>query len=87
LYLNVSTRDNYFIDKRPNVDIILIIDNSGSMGGKKIKLVKETIAFLLDELKENDKFGLIVFNQVSEILIPFMKMTSDNKKEAKKIVK
>lgn len=87
LYLSVTAREKLLVNKKHSLDLVLIIDNSGSMGGKKIKLVKQTIQHILQELTENDKFGLIVFNQVSEVLLPFSKMTPENKEKARKSIK
>ena len=44
------------------MDIVLVIDNSGSMGGVKIKLLKNTHIYIIEELKETDRLALIVFN-------------------------
>lgn len=73
--------------QKASLDLVLIIDNSGSMGGSKIKLVKETIAYLLKELNEDDRFALIVFSSESEISIPLTKMNEEGKEKARKIVK
>lgn len=57
------------------------------MGGKKIKLVKETITFILKELTEKDRFSLIVFNQESEVVFPLSYMTEQEKNNARKAIK
>jgi len=36
---------------RSNVDIVAVIDKSGSMGGEKIALVRKTLLFVIDQCK------------------------------------
>ncbi len=36
---------------RASVDIVAVIDKSGSMSGEKIKLVRETLLFVIDQCK------------------------------------
>jgi Mg-chelatase subunit ChlD len=36
---------------RSEIDLVAVIDRSGSMGGSKINLVKETLVFIIDQRK------------------------------------
>jgi Mg-chelatase subunit ChlD len=47
------------LDKRPSIDLICVIDKSGSMSGEKMKQVKETLLYLLELLNENDRIMLV----------------------------
>lgn len=47
---------------RPNVDLVCVIDNSGSMSGYKIENVKRTLDYLLELLGDDDRLCLIIFN-------------------------
>ena len=38
---------------RSEIDLVAVIDRSGSMSGTKIELVKETLAFVIDQCKSN----------------------------------
>jgi len=53
---------------RTSVDLICVIDNSGSMQGEKIGLVKETINFLLETLTPSDRLSIITFNSYANRL-------------------
>jgi hypothetical protein len=54
--------------QRITIDLVLVIDVSGSMTGEKIKLVKKTMNFLLTQLQENDRISIITFsNSASKI--------------------
>ena len=65
-------------DTQP-VNILLIIDTSGSMYGEKIMLVLKSIEFTLSMLKPNDTFGIIQFDTESKILFPLQKCDLDYK--------
>lgn len=67
-------------ENRPGMDLILAIDTSGSMSGEKIKLVKETINFMIDELQDIDRLALVEFNSTKTLLAHFNPMTEKNKK-------
>ena len=48
--------------ERTSVDLICVMDVSGSMSGEKIQLVKDTMNFLLETLTPSDRLSLISFN-------------------------
>lgn len=51
---------------RTSVDLICVIDVSGSMDGEKINLVKETMRFLIETLTPSDRLSIITFNSSGE---------------------
>ena len=53
---------------RKGIDLICVIDVSGSMKGQKIKLVKQTLENILNFIKPCDRLSLIKFNSTSEVL-------------------
>ena len=55
---------------RPHIDLICVIDNSGSMSGYKIENVKKALKYLLELLGENDRICLITFNDDGTRLCP-----------------
>jgi len=56
------------------------------MGGAKIKLVKETLSFVVDQLSDADKLSLVVFDHTIEKVLNPSNMTKSNKVEAKNII-
>ena len=74
-------------DDRVGLDLIIMIDRSGSMDGEKIKLVKETLIFIVDQLTDIDRLGLTTFNDRSALLSNLKPMTKENKEEYKIIIK
>lgn len=64
---------------RPSVDLVCVIDNSGSMSGRKMDNVKTTLKFLLEVMNDNDRISLIVFNTNSTVLSHLIRTTLQNK--------
>lgn len=72
---------------RFGLDLVMVIDSSGSMFKEgKMRMVKETVKFLIGELDERDRISLIKFNDQSTILTPLTPMTPENKKEFTQMV-
>ncbi|KAM9134184.1 LOW QUALITY PROTEIN: inter-alpha-trypsin inhibitor heavy chain H3-like [Pangshura tecta] len=69
-------------------NVIFVIDISSSMLGQKMEQTKEALFKILDDVKENDHFNFILFNNKiiswKEYLV---KATLNNLKEAQKFVK
>ena len=64
---------------RPGVDIVFLIDLSGSMMGEKLELVKKTLEFMISKLNNNDRVSLVTFNNVTSKLCPLTCMNERNK--------
>ncbi|TSV54872.1 Inter-alpha-trypsin inhibitor heavy chain H3 [Bagarius yarrelli] len=68
-------------------NVVFVIDRSGSMTGKKMTQTREALLTILDDLYEEDHFGLVIFDDVIESWRPTLhKATKENVKEAKKYV-
>ncbi len=51
-------------------EVILIIDNSGSMGGPSIVQARESLLYALSRLQSNDRFNVIRFDNSMEMVFP-----------------
>ena len=63
---------------RANIDLICVVDISGSMSGEKLELVKKTLKYILTILTENDRFSLVVFDDHGEQLIALKRVSEVN---------
>ncbi|CAF5123627.1 unnamed protein product, partial [Rotaria sp. Silwood1] len=50
------------MQSRAPIDLVCIVDQSGSMGGQKIALLKKTLIDIVDQLGELDRLAIISFN-------------------------
>jgi hypothetical protein len=66
-------------DKRAPVDIVAVLDVSGSMSGAKLKLVKESIHFVMSQLLPQDRLAIVTFDTEVKRVVEFTSMTSGNK--------
>ncbi|CAK8677978.1 unnamed protein product [Clavelina lepadiformis] len=65
----ILIKDGYFVHFFAPTDlpvipknVVFVIDQSGSMSGRKIRQTKEALDVILDDLADHDKFNLITFN-------------------------
>ncbi|CAF0983833.1 unnamed protein product [Rotaria sp. Silwood1] len=47
---------------RVPIDLVCVVDQSGSMKGEKITLLKQTLIYIVDQLNELDRLAIVSFN-------------------------
>eukprot|EP00565_Helicotheca_tamesis_P008941 CAMPEP_0185723920 /NCGR_PEP_ID=MMETSP1171-20130828/589_1 /TAXON_ID=374046 /ORGANISM="Helicotheca tamensis, Strain CCMP826" /LENGTH=506 /DNA_ID=CAMNT_0028391689 /DNA_START=51 /DNA_END=1571 /DNA_ORIENTATION=+ len=72
---------------RAPVDIVVVLDVSGSMSGDKLALCKKTLELLLRELRPQDRFGLVTFSCEAVLEIPARKLSEVTKQAALRKIK
>lgn len=75
------------VQNREGIDLVIVVDVSGSMQGEKIDLVKETLLFVVDQLQEYDRLSLITFNDRIQYQSMLNPATQRNKGTFKEIIK
>lgn len=63
---------------RPAINLMLVVDTSGSMEGDAIVDAREAAAALVDQLEPGDRFGLVVFHSKAEILVPSTRVDEES---------
>ncbi len=86
LMMTVLAEEVELDEERPGLDLIVMIDVSGSMQGQKIELVKKTLLFILDQLCDIDRLGLTKFSNNAQIIKGLTPMTKHNKEEFRKVI-
>jgi Ca-activated chloride channel family protein len=81
-YTAITIRPDVSVQARPQVQIGLVIDTSGSMDGqirnqKKIDLVKAAATNVINQLQDGDAICLIAFSDRVQILVPATVVTGD----------
>ena len=77
--INLSTPQPNENDKKCNVDLICVIDVSGSMDGEKIYQVKESLKILISLMGEKDRLCLITFSSNAKNFYNLEYLTKKNK--------
>ena len=81
---------NIFSPEKSNVgggfskDIVFVLDKSGSMTGEKIAQLKQAFGEIVDQLPEDDRFGIIMFDShITVYTDELIDASEENKEDAK----
>jgi len=72
--------------KRAAVDIVCVLDTSGSMSGDRISLLRKSVRRLVRGVNSKDRLALIEFNTQSRVLLNLTAMDELGKRVAKDII-
>ena len=62
-------------DKRTPVNVVIVLDKSGSMSGKKIAQAREAAIAAIDRLGPNDIVSVVTYDSTVHVLVPATKLT------------
>ena len=68
--------------QRPPVNLAFVLDRSGSMAGQKIALAKQAIADSIVRLQADDRFAVVTYDDVIDVVIRSTAATSEAKNDA-----
>jgi Ca-activated chloride channel family protein len=63
--------------KRPPVDVAIVLDRSGSMGGEKIRLAKQAAERALRLLAPTDRLALVVYDERIDVVVESVAATPE----------
>jgi len=69
-------------DVRQPLDIICVLDVSGSMGGQKLRLVQDAVRFVVNECQTQDRLSIVTFSSGAARVLRLCRMSADGKNEA-----
>ncbi|PPR83707.1 hypothetical protein GOBAR_AA37005 [Gossypium barbadense] len=69
-------------NSRAPVDLVTVLDVSGSMAGTKIALLKRAMGFVIQHLGPSDRLSVIAFSSTARRLFPLRRMTETGQQEA-----
>jgi Ca-activated chloride channel family protein len=70
-----------------HVDMVIVLDRSGSMGGKKIADARRAALNLLSNLTSGDRFGLVTYSNGVQRRSNLVKVTAANRKRLESIIR
>ncbi len=68
--LEISPTHDKQNDKRPPLNVCLVLDRSTSMKGERLNALKRAAALLVEELRGDDVFSVVAFDDRAEVIVP-----------------
>merc|ERR1740117_1423418 len=72
-------------EERQAMDLICVLDVSGSMRGDKMRQLQEAMRFIIDQAAEKDRLSIVAFNSGATRVLRLCKMNSLGKDEATRL--
>ncbi|GMI88913.1 hypothetical protein like AT5G60710 [Hibiscus trionum] len=69
-------------NSRAPIDLVTVLDVSGSMAGTKLALLKRAMGFVIQHLGSSDRLSVIAFSSTARRLFPLRRMTETGRQEA-----
>ncbi|XP_019196601.1 PREDICTED: uncharacterized protein LOC109190553 [Ipomoea nil] len=67
---------------RAPIDLVTVLDISGSMAGTKLALLKRAMSFVIQNLGPSDRLAVIAFSSTARRLFPLRRMSETGRHEA-----
>ncbi|KAM1406383.1 hypothetical protein ACFXTH_001060 [Malus domestica] len=80
--INLSSLPQFSHNHRAPVDLVTVLDTSGSMAGTKLALLKRAMGFVIQNLGSNDRLSVIAFSSTARRLFPLRRMTDTGRQQA-----
>merc|ERR1719343_189233 len=68
--------------EREPMDVVCVLDVSGSMNGEKIQLLKDAVRFVIEDAQPKDRVSLVTFNSSAARHHRLRRMSAEGKDEA-----
>ncbi|KAJ8545240.1 hypothetical protein K7X08_017823 [Anisodus acutangulus] len=72
--------------ERAPIDLVTVLDISGSMAGSKLTLLKQAVCFVIDNLGPSDRLAIVTFSSGAQRNFPLRRMTEQGRREAAQAV-
>ncbi|KAB1199638.1 hypothetical protein CJ030_MR3G018662 [Morella rubra] len=79
---NQSSLPQFSQSPRAPVDLVTVLDISGSMAGTKLALLKRAMGFVIQNLGSNDRLSVIAFSSTARRLFPLRRMSDSGRQQA-----
>ncbi|XP_010555428.1 PREDICTED: uncharacterized protein LOC104824927 [Tarenaya hassleriana] len=74
------------VTRRAPVDLVTVLDMSGSIVGGKIEVLKRAMRVVISCLRETDRLSIVAFSSSSKRMSPLRRMTANGRRSARRIV-
>jgi Ca-activated chloride channel family protein len=69
------------------VNLAFVVDRSGSMSGEKIALAREAVIAALRSLHAEDRFALVAYDNVVDVVMPSTPASSEARRQAERLLR
>ncbi|KAK9268009.1 hypothetical protein L1049_010447 [Liquidambar formosana] len=73
--------DARHLDRAP-IDLVTVLDVSGSMAGSKLTLLKRAVRFVIQNLGPSDRLAIVSFSSTARRIFPLRRMTDRGREDA-----
>jgi Ca-activated chloride channel family protein len=88
LALTLQASDSYgsTVAESRNVDMVIVLDRSGSMQGRKIEDARQAVLMLLSNLSPKDRFALVTYSDGVQHVSPLNKVTENHHEQLETLI-
>ncbi|KAL2499520.1 Zinc finger (C3HC4-type RING finger) family protein [Abeliophyllum distichum] len=72
--------------KRAPIDLVTVLNVSGSVTSEKLLLMKRTMRLVVSSLSAADRLSIVAFSTASKRLLPLRRMTTAGRRSARRII-
>ncbi|XP_049392651.1 E3 ubiquitin-protein ligase WAV3 [Solanum stenotomum] len=85
---NSNSGSGHFLDpaRRAPIDLVTVLDVSGSMSGAKIQMLKRAMRLVISSLGSVDRLSIVAFSATPKRLLPLRRMTPQGQRSARRII-
>ncbi|GJN30268.1 hypothetical protein PR202_gb18559 [Eleusine coracana subsp. coracana] len=77
-----APKSSHSASSRAPLDLVTVLDVSGSMSGSKLSLMKHAMSFVIETLGPNDRLSVVAFSSTAWRLFPLRRMTLTGRQQA-----
>ncbi|XP_022892575.1 uncharacterized protein LOC111407382 [Olea europaea var. sylvestris] len=72
--------------ERAPIDLVTVLDVSGSMHGSKLHLLKRAAHFVVDNLGPSDRLSIVSFSSTARRIFPLRRITGNGREDARRAI-
>lgn len=72
--------------ERPPLNLALVLDRSGSMGGQKLQFAQQAACHVLDQLDARDRVAVVAYDDEVRLLSPSVSLNAEAREHLKRLI-